>query len=445
MNGASTAAGKLAKLAKGDPTAVLVRTFVAESHGAVVRPFIPLVEKLDPAAAKQALRDIVNLEHFLANGPLSAWQEKKVLVLLRRLDKQVNTLPPAARGPFLDQLKERWQQLVFMDKHRVAAFTDDVATQIRKREEEAAKAAGAVSKSPTGQVIADDLTGEVLPRIAQRNASGQSDRRLVKLWTHFVNQVGLGSRGLHEACEYATKKASQVLGVLTAQAKGSRQSRQELMGVLVNVRSRLGEAYALTSRVVRDDLEAEVAAAQEIAKQLEPGHKVVVLTQLEHQIKYVDRNEGPDAVVLIIAPDGKTAYVKAAVQVKTAEKSKAIDQTIGDTRREIGGLGRGARDPALSHLEVTLPGETDATVFALTSHPQVERRAYIVNATDSEIPPIDKRTLEGKGFVVTERKLDMTVDQQTHLSIMVMQASVEARQAADLAAEANKAATATSP
>jgi hypothetical protein len=267
----------------------------------------------------------------------------------------------------------------------------------------------------------------------------------VKLWTHYVNQVGLGSRGLHEACEYATKKASQVLGVLTAQAKGSRQSRQELMGVLVNVRSRLGEAYALTSRVVRDDLEAEVAAAQEIAKQLEPGHKVVVLTQLEHQIKYVDRNEGPDAVVLIIAPDGKTAYVKAAVQVKTAEKSKAIDQTIGDTRREIGGLGRGARDPALSHLEVTLPGETDATVFALTSHPQVERRAYIVNATDSEIPPIDKRTLEGKGFVVTERKLDMTVDQQTHLSIMVMQASVEARQAADLAAEANKAATATSP
>jgi hypothetical protein len=442
VNGASGISGALGKLAKREPTAALVRTSLAESHGAIVRPFIPLLERLDPSAAKRALRDIVNLEHFLASGPLSARQEKQVLVLLRRLDSQVNTLAAAERGPFLLHLKERWQQLVFMDKQRAAAFTDEAVKGIRELEDKAAQAAGAATKFPAGQPTTHDLVGEVLPRIAQRITSGQMDPRLVKLWTNFMNQVGIGSPGLRSAREYATEYASQVLGVLEDTAKSASQKRKELMGVLVNVRSRLGEAYALTSRVVRADLDLEVAAAQEIAKRLGPGHQVVALTQLEHQIKYLDRNEGPDAVVLIIAPDGKKAYIKAVVQVKSAEKSKAIAQSIGDAHREVGSLGRGERDPGLSILEVTLPGETKPTAFALTSHPQVERRAIIVNATDAKIPKKDRDALTGAGFVVNERKIDMTVDQQTHLAITVMDAAVHARQSADLA---KKTAAAASP
>ena len=206
--------------------------------------------------------------------------------------------------------------------------------------------------------------------------------------------------------------------------KGVKAGEQELWGHLSNVRGYLGEALAFTDKAVLADRDAALAAAQDIAKRLGPGHDAVWLTQVENGIRYADGGEGPDGVLILIrnATTGE-AYVHTAYQVKAARSSSGFPQSVNDVYREAGVFRAGGWEPGRG---MVTPGCLGAGTRGGPA-PHGERTGAAAcgrcelrsGATNQEVG-----ALKVAGFIVDEQVLWMSVDQATHLAVSMQQAAV---------------------
>jgi hypothetical protein len=242
---------------------------------------------------------------------------------------------------------------------------------------------------------------------------------LVKLWDFVRTQVGTAP-GIEAMARQASDSSEAVWKIL--KEKGVKAGEQELWGHLSNVRGYLGEALAFTDRAVLADRDAALAAAQDIAKRLGPGHDAVWLTQVENGIRYTDNGEGPDALILIRNATTGEAFVHTAYQVKAARSSSAFPQSVNDVYREAGVFRAGGWEPGRATVTFSPPGQEREVTLRLTESAQVQRRAVVVNfsgATNQEVG-----ALKAAGFIVDEKVLGMSVDQATHLAVSMQQAAV---------------------
>ena len=408
-----------------EPLSSVLVPALARSHGAVVRPFEPLLRRFGAEVAP----DIVALEHTIANGNLATLDEAWTSV--GNLEQKLRRLTGDERLRVGLELEYRRQALQALDKEFTALWAQDAKDSILAlRQKSAAKAA---AKAIAGEKLS---AGAVDAWLIRYLSKPETDQALVKLWRQFSVVVPELSPFMRKASEYSAANVQAVWKIM--QTEGVVAGRARLMGYVINVRSALGEGYALGNSVVRADIAKELALGNEAAARLNklvgPGHEAHYLTQAEHGIRLnMPSGEGPDAGVWIINRELGTAYTKTGVQIKIADDSEAVEQTIKDLFREAGienvfgeaAAVKKAAEP-VARIEFRLPGESEPTSFVLTTSPLVERRSIIINASGSKISPTDTALLEALGFRVDEHVLDMSVAQFTHLAVSKLAASLEA-------------------
>ena len=162
-----------------------------------------------------------------------------------------------------------------------------------------------------------------------------------------------------------------------------------------------------------------ISDAKEVAAQMGEGYEVHYFTQLEHNIKI--GQEGPDAVVAIIHRDKGEIYFHSTAQVKTADTSKALDQTI-ETLRRLADK-KGSDTDLIPNVSVTLEGKELRLTAA--RNPTFTEQFYIINAANSSIPKAQVDLLKQMGMRVKELQLDMTVEQFTHLTLDMVEAAIK--------------------
>ena len=137
---------------------------------------------------------------------------------------------------------------------------------------------------------------------------------------------------------------------------------------------------------------------------------------------FADGRQGPDAMQVIEDIHGNRGIPKDAVQIKIAKTSEAVPQTILDQYRSVGLIKAGPTPPVLLY---TPTGQTQERMLPLVMDPRVSRRLVIINALDSRIPAGDLVELDVMGMPVDERLLGWTVDQNTRIGLVVLQATLE--------------------
>ena len=104
-----------------------------------------------------------------------------------------------------------------------------------------------------------------------------------------------------------------------------------------------------------------------------------------------------------------------SAQVKTADTSEAIEQTLNDVfTRELTPAG-------LLECVVGVGKSKQAQVFKLVQHEAVTAQRYILNAAESYNPAIDLALLRTRGVQVSEVVLDMSVSQFSVLAIQMIE------------------------
>jgi hypothetical protein len=120
-------------------------------------------------------------------------------------------------------------------------------------------------------------------------------------------------------CEFAVSEFS------AAQAG----NKSALLGHLSSMRGYLGEACALLACVWRAKHRSALQEAKAIVRKMGPDYEVLPLSQLENNIR-LSLKEGADQMIVIINRKRGEAITFLSAQVKTANTSEEVEQTIND-------------------------------------------------------------------------------------------------------------------
>lgn len=183
-----------------------------------------------------------------------------------------------------------------------------------------------------------------------------------------------------------------------------RQAQRRLGGYLYPVRGDLGEIYLHYWRDWRDLRTGLRETAEAIVYRRLKGWQVMPFSGNV----LIDGKKAWDEGILLLKPPkaGDTmprAALFAAAQVKVAQQSTAILQTIKDRRREIG------RGEQLPRVSIVLKGEPQ--VFLLEAlPPDISVTRFIFNAQGGQISLEDVAKLRVEGLQVFPREFDITIE-----------------------------------
>jgi hypothetical protein len=416
-------ASPLRFITRGSKVAAAVGEFGLRHHGVAVRAFEPLLARF----GRRAGLDLLRVERALGAGLASGGDAcaGEAWAALGRLSGLALKLPPGDEQIRVGiEIERRMQALLARDAGYAKAYAEASAEAAAKLREKAARRALAAARrtgakapkiTPAAKVIAD-LDAVVGDRAELR-----------RLWAHFQRVVPPSSAAMARAAEVAAERADAVSAILRDRRLTPAERTAAVWGHLSKVRGELGEGYALGNVPWRRLRDAERARVEAIAARLGPGLDVLSLTQLEHGVR-INGSEGPDAVIVIVNRKQGVAYDPLRVQVKTADTSEAVDQTINDVLRSAGLEARTGPLPTVVY-EFRATSDGPIEHFVLSAHPDVETRNVIINAADASLPYADMARLRGMGLTVSEQTLDLSVEQFTHLAVSLMETALKAAKA----------------
>jgi hypothetical protein len=374
--------------------------FAQRVHGQTLARFAALLALNDLVINKHITVLSTAVAEFLETGSrhagTSAWKS------VRALEDALKRLPPAEQEAVAYDLERYVQMLLSQDADLAKLIGKDIEEfSLLRLRRLATRALEESSKE--ARVIA-----------AWKRGAHGAGGDLLKIFKRFEKLVSLDDPAVVKASAYIRDHADSLREAIRAARNGD---KAPLLGHLSSIRGLLGEAYALLSPVWRARHRATLKEAKKLARKLGRDYEVLAISQLKNKI-FLSGKEGADQMILIVNRTKKPpeAITFLSAQVKTADKSEAIAQTLNDVfTRELNPAGL---------LECVVGKQQE--VFKLVQHEAVTAQRYILNAAESYIPPTDLALLRKKGVQVSEVVLDMSVSQFSVLAIQMIEDGLNA-------------------
>jgi hypothetical protein len=360
-------------------------------HGNTLQRFAPFLNLKDPLINKQITQLTSATAQFLETD--SRYAGNKAWENIRLLDKAISRLSPDKQSSALLELERSIEMLLVRD--------NDLKKLIGKEIEDfrlfrLAKVFNMTLKNPAA-------TGAIISQWSKSIYS--SGGELLKIFKRFKEIVSLDEPAVTKASAYIFDNSTKLKKAV------ENSDKQALLGYLSNVRGFLGEGYALLSKEWRIQHTKALKKAKKIAQELGKDYRVVSLSQIQNKI-FLGGKEGPDQMIVLINRKRKEVIPFLVAQVKIANKSEAILQTINDVvNREL---------KFTSVFEYVYKEEKFA--LRLIQDQRVATQRYILNATGSIIPRTDLELLNKYGIQeVSEIVLNFSVEQFSYLAIRMIE------------------------
>lgn len=414
------------------PTSSL-RRLARGSQGVVLHAFGPLLRHFGTDAGKLVARLEAACEVALDRD------SRRALLAANRaadeLEAMAARLPADEQASVLVELERRRQTLLFRDSRfgeEYARATDE-ARQAGKSLSKARRVQ-ARNKDAALQRQADATCAEFGKRM---NTTGRSKDPAHGIYARFRRAVPLMSAGMNDAVRKAAGQAEAFRDLLKRYAKTPTPDLQsQLWGVVSAVRGSLGESYALSSKIWREEADRLLVEASRDAVRINreasalagraaggprPAFQAIELSQLEHQVK-LNGLEGPDAMIALIDPQRRRMVLRARAQVKTAKLSEGVEQTLNDDWRLLGQETKKITEVPI--VEFRRNGKTETYVVEVI--PSVREDRYALDMMGARIPERNLKELAAAGRRIETMQLDMSVDEFTQLTLSLLESAVRA-------------------